>query len=122
MELSHEYLKVKTLKEYQELAMRTAVQDRSLNDSLIEAALGCVGEAGEIADEIKKNVYHDHPIRKEHLMKEAGDVLWYLSRLCNTLGTSLEEVATMNIQKLAARYPEGFSAERSLNRLEEDAS
>lgn len=120
MELTHEYIKVSTLNRYQELAGRTAKKDMPLKDALLEAALGCAGEAGEISDEIKKVVYHEHPINIEKLLKEAGDVLWYVSRLCTVLGVTLEEVASMNIKKLMERYPEGFDSDRSINRSRGD--
>lgn len=49
-------------------------------------------------------------------MKEIGDVLWFVSELCDALDCTMEDVMKMNIEKLTNRYPEGFSEERSLNR------
>lgn len=111
-------VKVFTLNDYQKLAGRTAKNDMPLKDALLEAALGCSGESGEISDEIKKIVYHEHPINKEKLLKEAGDVMWYIARLCTVLGVTLEEVATMNIDKLMKRYKDGFSQEASVARVD----
>ena len=74
-------------------------------------ALGLTGEAGELADKIKK-VYRDKcgVFKKEErvaIAKELGDVLWYLTRLSATLGFSLEQIAAMNIEKLADRDKRG---------------
>jgi len=103
--------------EYQELAHRTSGNDDStLKEAISMAALGLNGEAGEIADYIKKYIYHGHRLEWKKLKEEAGDVLWYIAELCTVAGHSLEEVAEYNITKLKARYPEGFSTERSINR------
>ena len=74
-------------------------------------ALGLTGEAGELADKIKK-VYRDKggvfkQEDREAITKELGDVLWYLTRLGATLGFSLEQIAAMNIEKLADRAKRG---------------
>lgn len=74
-------------------------------------ALGLTGEAGELADKIKK-VYRDKggvfkQEEREAIAKELGDVLWYLTRLGATLGFSLEQIAAMNIEKLADRAKRG---------------
>lgn len=101
------------LNEYQELAARTA----SRHDyELANYGLGIAGEAGEVADLIKKAVFHGHDIPKDEVKKELGDVLWYLSQIASLAGLTLDEVATGNIEKLMARYPDGFSKERSVNR------
>ena len=103
--------------EYQELAMRTANEEcRNLSN----VGLGLTGEAGECADIIKKHLHHEHPLDREHLLKELGDVLWYVALGCELLGETLENVMYMNIDKLKARYPEGFDPDKSLNRKEGD--
>jgi NTP pyrophosphatase (non-canonical NTP hydrolase) len=104
------------LDEYQELALRTAGHRESAQKQLTYSALGLTGESGEVAEIIKKAFYHGHPLDKEALHKELGDVLWYLAVMADGLGFSLDEIASANIAKLRARYPEGFSQERSLNR------
>jgi NTP pyrophosphatase (non-canonical NTP hydrolase) len=76
-------------------------------------ALGLAGEAGEVADLIKKGIFHQKGLDKENLKKELGDVLWYLTALCSDLGLSLEEVMQHNIKKLKARYPEGYDPQRA---------
>lgn len=71
-------------------------------------ALGVTGEAGEVADIIKKHLYHGKPLDKVHLVEEMGDVLYYIQALCNMYGVSLEYVMTKNSDKLKKRFPNGF--------------
>lgn len=80
------------------------------------AALGLVGEASEVSEHIKKHLGHGHPLDTLKVMSELGDVLWYMADICQLLGVDLAAVATMNLSKLRARYPDGFSVNRSLNR------
>jgi NTP pyrophosphatase (non-canonical NTP hydrolase) len=106
------------MNEYQRAAAGSARHDLSVTDELATWGLGIAGEAGEVADLIKKRIGHGHPLDKERLKKELGDVLWYVSALATWAGMTLEDVAQANLDKLRARYPEGFSIERSLNRSE----
>lgn len=70
--------------------------------------LGLTGEAGEVVDIIKKEKWHGRPMDKVEMLKELGDVAWYLSALAQAYGFSLEEVLAANVDKLEARYPGGF--------------
>lgn len=106
------------MNDYQALAERTANQDLDKGLRLANGALGLAGEAGEAADLIKKHLFHDHPLDEARLKSELGDILWYVATLSHTLGLSLGDVAQHNVDKLKARYPEGFSAQRSKNRSE----
>ncbi|HSE45054.1 MAG TPA: nucleoside triphosphate pyrophosphohydrolase family protein, partial [Gemmatimonadales bacterium] len=107
-----------TFSEYQHNSLFTAsyYEDRTLAKAVF--GLGIAGEAGEVADLIKKWVGHGHPADTEKLAKELGDVLWYVAALSAEFGLDMGEIAQLNIDKLRARYPEGFSTERSLNRKE----
>lgn len=107
--------KVYSLNGYQRDALRTA-GSADINGRLGNFGLGIAGEAGEVADYIKKVVYHKHPMDKDKLCKELGDVLWYVATLADTADLTLEEVARRNINKLRERYPDGFDPERSINR------
>jgi NTP pyrophosphatase (non-canonical NTP hydrolase) len=107
-----------TLDEYQELAARTLGRDRTHEQQLANAALGLTGESGEVADIIKKHLFHATPLDQEALVKELGDCLWYLGAFATVLGLSLDDIAQRNIDKLRRRYPEGFDPERSRNRTE----
>ncbi len=104
------------MNEYQKLALRTAGHRESTDKVLTYTALGLTGESGEVAEEIKKVLYHAHPLDRDRLGKELGDVLWYLAVMADGLGISLAQIAEDNIDKLRRRYPDGFSTERSLNR------
>ncbi len=85
---------------------------------LILGALGLGGEAGEVADLVKKHLYQGHGLDRRKLVNELGDVLWYFILLCHTLDVSLEEVMRGNSEKVRERYPHGFEAARSLQREE----
>lgn len=111
-----------TFNEYQQAAMRTAgrADGEEISPSLHLAvmALGVAGEAGEVADMIKKHLGHGKDISRSALAKELGDVLWYLAAVAHVFGLTLDDVAAMNIEKLKARYPDGFSHAASNNRSE----
>lgn len=97
--------KIQTLDGYQELAGRT--HDPAVG-SVPHYAMGLCGESGEVADLLKKWLYFEVRTDRQKLVKELGDVLWYLSQLASLYGIPLSEVADTNISKLMARYPEGF--------------
>ena len=105
-----------TLNQYQELAARTSGAGKEGERRQIIAALGLAGEAGEFANMIKKLTAHGHAISKETLAEELGDVLWYVAEAATACGLTLDEIGKMNVAKLKARYPDGFSEERSINR------
>ena len=105
------------MNDYQQLAQRTA-NTATQSDKIHNGLLGLFGEGGELADQIKKTCYQGHDLDADHMIEELGDVLWYCAELACGLDVTLEEVAMKNIEKLRRRYPEGFSAERSINREE----
>jgi len=106
--------------DYQAAALRTASAESlaSPHASLTMAALGLCGEAGEFAEQIKKHLFHGHPLDQEKAVKEVGDVLWYVAFACEALGVSLGDIAERNIAKLRTRYPEKFEARLSLEKNE----
>lgn len=106
--------------EYQELAARTVNPDLSSRELLINGVMGLCGEAGEAIDLVKKHLAQGHALDREHLARELGDVAWYLAETATAIGYSLEEILSMNIEKLRARYPEGFQREKSLQRDPKD--
>ena len=105
--------------DYQEQALRTANVNDPRQELIMNAVLGLNGEAGEIADSLKKTLFQGHKDNREHLIEELGDVLWYVSLMAYGLNVKLSEVADQNISKLMTRYPKGFDAERSKHRKEE---
>lgn len=107
-----------TANEYQKLAMRTLNPELDKHDVLINGVMGLCGEAGEAIDIVKKHLAQGHALDREALIKELGDVAWYLAETAYALDVPLDEVLEHNISKLRARYPEGFDAERSMSRGE----
>lgn len=103
--------------EYQKISERTA---DTHDGEILNYALGVAGEAGEVADLIKKGVFHGHGVDDLELKSELGDLLWYISQLARCYEISLNDIAASNISKLKQRYPEGFSSERSMNREEKE--
>ncbi len=111
------------MKNYQQLAARTLIDapDFEISDQdimLAWNALGLAGEAGEVADLVKKDVFHRHGLDVGKIKKELGDCLWYIAALCSRLDLDLNEVMADNIAKLEARYPGGFSTRDSINRVD----
>lgn len=103
---------------YQELANRTLIDEPDFQitpEQVMIAwnATGLAGEAGEVADLIKKGIFHQQGLDKDKVKKELGDVLWYVAALCTEFGFTMEEVMQHNIDKLKARFPEGYSPERT---------
>lgn len=104
--------------EYQKLAMTTLNPTLSRQDVLVNAVMGLCGESGEAIDIVKKHLHQGHALDREKLKKELGDIAWYLAEAAYALDTPLDEILETNIAKLQARYPEGFSADRSVHRTE----
>lgn len=104
-------VQVETLQQYAEAARNTR-QGETLGDmQIIYPTLGLTGEAGEVADKVKKMIRdqggHLDPVTTNAILLELGDVLWYISALADDLGSNLTEVANMNLGKLAARQKSG---------------
>lgn len=107
-----------TIHEYQTLAMKTLNPALSKKDVLINGVMGLCGESGEAIDIVKKHLAQGHSLDREKLIKELGDVAWYLAETAYALDVSLEDVLFQNIEKLKKRYPNGFDSEKSLHRQE----
>lgn len=98
-----------TLEAYQEEARKTALYPEAYR--LLYPTLGLAGEAGELANKVKK-VLRDHggvltEEAREALLLELGDVLWYVAQVATDLGVSLEAVAQKNLEKLRSRAERG---------------
>ena len=89
--------------DYQKQALRTLNPSLSKSEVLINGVMGLCGESGEVID----------------LVKELGDVAWYLAETAYALDYDLESIFQMNLDKLAQRYPDGFEKEKSMNRNDE---
>ena len=96
------------IRDYQEQANDFAIYPCSAN--LIYPALGLTGEAGEVADKVKKIIRDKTELTPElriEIAKEVGDVLWYVAALARDLGIDMHEMARMNIAKLSSRRDRG---------------
>ena len=102
--------------EYQKEAMTLLNPALTEKDVLMNALMGLCGESGEAIDLMKKHLYQGHALDKDKLIKELGDIAWYLAEAATGLDIDLSEVLKRNLVKLHARYPQGFSTERSQNR------
>ena len=114
-----------TPNEYQRNAMRTAsgISTSCPEHLLLQGVMGMSGESGEALDIVKKIMFQGHELNevtKEHLIRELGDVLWYVATTAEALNVPLETVMQVNIDKLRARYPMAFDSERSQHREEGD--
>ena len=111
-----------TVADYERAALRTVNPESAKKFDgrglLLNAVMGLNGEAGEVIDHVKKALFQGHEPDREHLAEELGDVAWYLAVCCEAIGVPLEKVLAGNIEKLKARYPEGFDKARSINREE----
>ncbi len=105
-----------TGKDYQKLAMTTLNPALDKRDVLINAVMGLCGESGEAIDLVKKHLHQGHELDREKLIKELGDIAWYLAEAAYALDTDLDAVLEGNIAKLKTRYPEGFDIEKSIHR------
>ena len=107
-----------TINEYQCEALRTASNTEiACRDNLmINGVMGLNGEAGECIDMVKKYMFQGHELSTEKLAKELGDVAWYLAVTAHAIGYDLEHILRMNVEKLRARYPDGFEVEKSVHR------
>lgn len=106
---------------YRDEVLRTgksSLDSLSDDQSLSLGALGIAGEAGEVADLIKKTVFHKKPMDRENLVKELGDVRWYFEYLMIATGITMEEVERVNIEKLRIRFPNGFTPEDAAKRVD----
>ena len=106
-------------KTYQEKARETA-QYPNLGSNNIYPTLGLVGEAGEVAEKVKKVIRDKNGIfdneSKKAIKKELGDVLWYLSNLSTEFGFELDDIALQNLEKLKSRAAKGMISGSGDNR------
>ena len=98
-----------TLDEYQKRALSTNINHGTY--VFFDRMFGLVGEAGELADKVKKWIRDDKAdmakLDKEAFMDELGDVLWYVATLADEVGFTFEELAQRNLDKLASRQTRG---------------
>ncbi len=109
---------------YQELSQRTNTQDKTeiqerltkLNLDSLHALIGISTESGELLDAFKKHIFYGKAIDQANIKEEIGDLMWYVALLCNANGFDFYKILETNIEKLKARYPEGFKKEQATDR------
>ena len=106
--------------EYQKAAMATLNPALDNKDVLINSVMGLCGESGEAFDIVKKWLMLGHELDREHLVRELGDVAWYLAEAATALDVPLEAVFQGNLDKLRQRFANGFDTGASVNRKEGD--
>ena len=109
-----------TINEYQHMALRTESPTTNETDRILQGAMGLCGESGEYIDILKKHMFQGHELDKKHMAKELGDIAWYLAVSADAIDYDLETIFQMNIDKLKARYPEGFETNKSTHRKADD--
>ena len=95
-----------TVVEYQKLCLRTAGEKSP--ESILNWGLGITGEAGDVASCIKKSYFHKND-QTLGIKENLGDTLWYVAMICNHFGWNMQDIMKENIEKLAKRYPNGFT-------------
>ena len=106
--------------EYQEAAMATLNPALDKKDVLVNSVMGLCGESGEAIDIVKKWLMQGHELDKDHLIKELGDVAWYLAEAATALDVPLETVLQGNLDKLRQRFPNDVDTDASVHRKEGD--
>ena len=105
--------------EYQKVVKKTSIYP-SQGNNVAYATLGLAGEAGEVADKVKKLIRDNNGIltedKRKEMIKELGDVLWYLTACASELGVDLEEVASLNAKKVEDRKARGVLSGEGDNR------
>jgi NTP pyrophosphatase (non-canonical NTP hydrolase) len=104
--------------EYQEQAARTQIMQPGFDVPgheimVVWNALGLAGKAGDVAELVKKGVFHRQRVDPAKLEKELGDMLWYAAAICNTLGLDLGEIMRANLDRLKADRPDESSLQES---------
>jgi NTP pyrophosphatase (non-canonical NTP hydrolase) len=106
------------ISEYQADCERTANREEDKKTRIMNWLISLGEESGEVAGSMKKALFHGHDFDDFATIKEIGDVLYYVTILSSELGYSLEEVMTINMMKRRERYPDGFSEDKSRERVE----
>lgn len=108
------------IKDYQLKSLRTMNTNISINEQITNMVFGMNGEIGEVTDILKKHIFHNHNLDRNELIKELGDVMFYIVNLATLYNIDMEYVLECNYNKLLKRYPFGFNSEDSKNRRVEN--
>mgnify|MGYP005686580553 FL=1 len=106
---NHKYNRISDLDMYQQVAKTTAIYPRE--QAIIYPTLGLTGEAGEVANKVKKIIrdgtIENHEGLIQEISSEIGDCLWYISVLADDIGVKLSDIANSNLEKLENRKKKG---------------
>ncbi len=112
-----------TIDDYSKTAISTLMSDHAITDmdaALLSQVFGLVGESGEVAEKFKKLIRDKHgkigDEDKQEILKELGDILWYVNSVATLLDSSLEEVAQKNLDKVLSRKDRGVTSGSGDNR------
>ena len=94
--------------EYQKRALCTMKPWATKKDQVINGLLGLAGESGEVCELLKHHFVKGTELDMTAFKKELDDIMWYIAELCDAYGFTMEEVAQLNLDKLAARYGKKF--------------
>ena len=97
------------IKEYQEFCKTTAKRFETPEFEIATWGLGIAGEAGDVASCIKKTFAHKNDVGIEGIKENIGDTLWYAAMICNFFKWDMQDILEANVNKLKARYPQGFT-------------
>lgn len=100
---------------YQKLAARTINKELADHEIRRHALFGMCSELGEVHS-LYQREYQGDTFDDEEVVKELGDLMWFVAELATSLGASLDDICSKNIEKLLKRYPDGFDEYRSANR------
>ncbi len=106
------------INEFQERSVRTLNQAIPKDMQLTNMCLGVFGEFSEVSEHIKKHVFHGHQLDKDKVSEEIGDTMFYLVNLATELDLEFSQILQKNVDKLLVRYPQGFSSEASIKRVD----
>lgn len=106
------------LNEFQRKSSRTLNYALSDNDQLLNCVMGISGESVELLEIMKKYFLQGHDFDKAKVIEELGDIFFYIAGVCTSMGITLEDVASKNIEKLLVRYPDKFTSEDSIRRVD----
>ncbi len=106
------------ISEYQRLTDRAIPEHENKKDAVLHWCIGLSEECGEVLSVVKHHYYGGEELNKEDLVKEIGDVMWYLAALCRETGIDMDAASQLNAEKLMHRFPDDFDNERSARRHE----
>jgi NTP pyrophosphatase (non-canonical NTP hydrolase) len=104
--------------EFENHVGRLFVKPADTTGRMVHAAMGIAGEAGEVVDAVKKTWIYGKELDRENVLEECGDLLFYISALLAETGFTIEDAMAHNMEKLAKRYPIGYTDKAAIERAD----